>query len=136
MAASTLFLSCAGGPALLQRKDLENPKPAESYRVTTTDGQVLFFISLHLEGDWLAGTTRLTSEETEGEGETQRTNITNRYQEVRIPWAEVRSVEALGLKRGGSSVFLAGGALILGVAAFLVLSSTGGSDTSDGGKGF
>ena len=126
--------ACAGGPTRLDREDLLDPPAANAYVVTTNAGQRLTFISLHLENDDLLGTVRRTSTQTVGEGETQRENVTNRYEELRIPWAEVASVEAEGGKSGPSGVLLAGGAIVLGAAAFLLL--TGGStETADGGGG-
>jgi hypothetical protein len=97
----------------------------------------LTFISLHMEGDTLVGTRRITQSQAVGEGDAQREQVTNRYEESRVPWADVDRVEAVGVDKRGSGVLLAGGAIALGVAAFLILSS-GNEDTptDDGGKGF
>jgi hypothetical protein len=132
----TISTGGAGGRTALDRADLLDPDPAQSYLVTTKDGRELTFISLHLEGDWLVGTVRITTSEVEGEGEDARTSVTNRYEEMRLPWSEVAGVEADVGKKGGSGFLLAGGAIVVGVAAFLLL--TGGSDdepTDNGGKG-
>ena len=127
---------CAGGWKQLDREDLVDPDSANSYRVTTRDGRELTFVSLHIEGDWLVGTARFTSRETEGEGEDARTNITNRYEEMRVPWDEVESVEAEDGKEKGTGVFLAAGAIVVGIAAFLLISQGGEDSPSDGnGKG-
>ena len=91
-------------------------------------------ISLHVEGEWLVGTARITKTETVGEGEDARTNITNRYEEMRIPWEEVDTVEA-DIPRKTSHLLLAAGGVALGIVAFLLF--TGGSDSppaDNGGK--
>jgi hypothetical protein len=125
---------CAGGPTRLDREDLLDPPAAKTYRVTTRDGRTLAFIALHMEEDSLVGTVRRTASETVGEGETQRTNVTNRYEEARLPWADVALVEAVGTKGGPSGILLVGGAIALGAAVFLLLN--GGSDPPpDGGGG-
>ena len=132
----TVSSGCAGGRTVLDKEDLLDPDPAHSYMVTTNDGRELTFISLYLEGDWLVGTVRITTSEVEGEGEDARTSVTNRYEEIRLPWSEVAHVEAEGGKKGGSGFLLAGAAIVVGVAAFLLF--TGGSDdepTDNGGKG-
>jgi hypothetical protein len=139
----TLFLAatfvvpfgCAGGPKTLERKDLVHPEAARDYRVTLKDGRTMTLISLHLEGDWLMGTQRITESVSEGEGETARTNITNRYEEVKIPWSDVASVEADRGSNHDSSIFLAGAALVAGVAAFLLLSGNSSTAPSGGGGG-
>jgi len=131
---------CASGTQTLERKDLVHPEAARDYRVNLKDGRTMTLISLHVEGDWLLGTRRITETTTEGTGEAARTNITNRYEEVKLPWSDVASVEADRGSGRDSSVFLAGAALVAGVAAFILLSgssntaATGG--TGGGGKGF
>ncbi len=133
----TLQTGCAGGAKTLERKDLVDPKPAEEYRVTTVDGRTLTFISLHLEGESLEGTVRYTTRETEGTGDAARTNVTNRYEEVNLPWSQVATVEAEQGRSSDNSVFFAAGALIAGVATFLLLTqgSTNPPTAGGGGKG-
>ena len=126
---------CASGPKALDRKDLVHPEPARAYHVALTDGRTMTLISLHLEGDWLMGTRRITESTTEGSGEAARTNVTNRYEEVKIPWSEVAGVEADRGSSRDSSVYLAGAALVAGVAAFLLLSGSSNPPPSTGGGG-
>lgn len=124
---------CATGWKQLDREELADPEPASSYKVTTRNGRELTFVSLHVEGDWLVGTARFTSSEVEGEGEEARTNVTNRYEEMRLPWNEIETVEAEADRAKDTGVYLAAGALVVGVAAFLLLS--GGEDTPTDGNG-
>jgi len=133
----TVAAGCGGGRMALDRGDLDRPVTARAYEVITRDGRTLTFISLHMEGDTLVGTRRITQSQAVGEGDAQREQVTNRYEESRVPWADVDRVEAVGVDKRGSGVLLAGGAIALGVAAFLILSS-GNEDTptDDGGKGF
>jgi hypothetical protein len=121
----------------LDRGDLDRPVTAQAYEVTTQDGRSLTFISLHMEGETLTGTRRITESRMVGEGDARRSEVTNRYEESQIPWEEVERVEALGVRKRGSGVFLAGGAIALGIVAFLLLNS-GDDDVppDDGGKGF
>ena len=126
---------CASGPKTLGRKDLVHPEPARAYHVSLTDGRTMTLISLHLEGEWLMGTQRITESTTEGTGEEARTNVTNRYEEVKIPWSEVAGVEADRGSNRDSSVFLAGAALLAGVAAFLLLSGNSNTAPTTGGGG-
>jgi hypothetical protein len=126
---------CAGGRHALDRGDLDDPVQARFYEVTTRDGQVLTFVSLHTEGDWLEGTVRIRSTETSGEGEALRTSVTNRYQEARIPWAEVQRVEAIGVQKKSPGFLLAASAVAVGVLAFLLLSSGDSASSSDGDNG-
>ncbi len=130
-----IWVGCAGGSKTLSRSQLEDPEPADSYLVTTRGGEQVTLISLYLEGDWLVGTARFTTTEEEGEGEDVTTSVTNVYEEVRIPWDQIASVEAMGVKKVDSGFFLAGAAIAVGVIAFLVL--TGGGDdepVTNGGK--
>ncbi len=127
---------CAGGTKVLDREDLVHPEPAREYTVTLKDGRTLTFIALHLEGDNLAGTQRITREVTEGTGETARTNVTNRYLETRVPWSEVDQVQA-DLEGGkDQTIFIAAGAILAGVGVFL-LATSGDSNppAGDGGGG-
>jgi hypothetical protein len=130
-----LVTGCAGGWTRLDEESLAAPEPARSYRVATRDGRTLTFIDLHLEGDFLVGTRRETVEERVGEGDAARTSVTNRYEEVRLPWSEVKTVEAERERRSASSYLLAAGALGVGVAAFLLLSGNGETDPDGGGGG-
>jgi hypothetical protein len=125
---------CGSGWKQLEQEELVAPEPARSYRVTTEDGRLLTFIDLHLEGESLVGTVRETRTETVGEGESQRSNVTNRYEEVRLPWNTVKRVEAERKGQPVSGVVLAAGAIGVGVAAFLLLSGNGDT-TPDGGGG-
>lgn len=125
--------ACAGGTKTLKSADLVDPKPASAYRVFLRDGTARTLISLHQEGEWLLGTERITVTETLGEGETARTNVANRYQDVRLPMADVERVDAEGTKGMDGSIFMAAGAIILGVAAFLLLTQDSGVDPLDGG---
>lgn len=134
-----LSAGCGSGRKTLVREDLDHPVTAKAYRVTTRDGRSLTFISLHLEGEWLRGTQRITESTTVGEGDAKRTQVSNRYEESQIPWSDVEQVEALGLPKGGSSMLLAGGALAVGIAAFLLLNSDNNNTPTSpggGGKGF
>jgi hypothetical protein len=125
--------ACAGGPKTLTSKDLVDPKPARAYRVFLRDGSARTLISLHREGEWLLGTERITVTETLGEGETARTNVTNQYQDVRLPMAEVERVEAEGSKGTDGSLFMAAGTIILGVVAFILLTQDSDPAPTDGG---
>lgn len=141
VAAVLVTLLCASGCASttkLDKEDLAAPPEAETYRVSMRDGRNLDFIALHLEEDWLVGTVRHTSAESTGEGDAARSSITNRYEEVRVPWSDVVLVEADTGKGGPSGLLLAGGAIVAGAAAFLLLSqgSDDNPDTGGGGKGF
>jgi len=138
-----LFLAagtgCGAGTTALRAEDLADPPPAKSFLVTTRDGRQMTFISLHLEGDVLVGTMRITETATEGEGEDARPIVTNRYQEASIPWADVDRVEVEGSKGKDPGFYLAAGAVIVGALAFLLLSGGNGNppDTGGGGgKGF
>jgi hypothetical protein len=126
---------CAGGMKTLEREDLQNPKPARSYRVTLVSGEVLTFISLGLEGEYLAGTIRTTKETVTGEGDQARSTVTNVYEERRIPWAEVATVEADQDKQEGQTWLLALGAVAVGVVAFLILADSGEDPPVDDGGG-
>ena len=131
-----LLLTGCGGMKTLEKDDLLQPDEAKSFRVTTWDGEQYTFIALHLEGDVLMGTERITTTTTIGEGEEAREAVSNRYVERSIPWSEVEKVEAekSGVRRGGAWLVL--GSVALGVAAFLIISQSGGDDTpSDGGGG-
>ena len=130
-----LWAGCAGGGRTLNKTELEDPEPADFYEVTTSDGQVVTFISLHVEGDWLIGTARFTTTEEEGSGEDVTTSVANVYEEVRIPWEEVVSVVAVGAKNKNDTGFmLAAAAIVVGILAFVIL--TGGDDeTPDDGGG-
>jgi len=117
-----VWAGCAGGGRTLSKQELEDPPAADSYVVTTTDGGTVTFISLHVDGDWLIGTARFTTTEEEGEGEDVTTSVANVYEEVRIPWAQVVSVEALGGKQKSDTGFLlAGAAIVVGVVVFVLL---------------
>ena len=136
-----LTLLCVSGCASttkLSKEDLAAPPDAETYRVSTRDGRNLDFIALHLEEDWLVGTVRHTSAQSMGEGDATRSSVTNRYEEVRVPWSDVVLVEADTGGGGPSGLLLAGGAIVAGAAAFLLLSqgSDDNPDTGGGGKGF
>ena len=125
-------MGCAG-TTKLDREDLAEPPQADTYHVATRDGRKLDFIALHMEDDWLVGTVRHTSTEATGVGADSRQSVTNRYEEVRVPWADVTQVEADKGKGGPSGLLLAGGAIVAGAVAFLLLS--GGSQTQTGGGG-
>ena len=125
-------VGCAG-TTKLDREDLAEPPQAETYHVSTRDGRKLDFIALHLEDDWLVGTVRHTSTEATGVGAESRESVTNRYEEVRVPWVDVTQVEAEKGKGGPSGFLLAGGAIVAGAVAFLLLS--GGSQTQNTGGG-
>ena len=125
---------CAG-TTQLDRADLVDPPQADVYHVSTRDGHILDFIACHMEEDSLVGTVRHTETQMTGEGAAARTSVTNRYEEVKIPWSDVVRVEA-NTKHGGSAeLLLAGGAIVVGAVAFLLLS--GGTDTqpTTGGGG-
>jgi len=126
---------CATGAKTLSQDDLVNPKPARSYRVFLRDGRTLTLISLHREGELLLGTARTTVTETLGEGETARTNVTNRYENVKLPMADVERVEAEGSKAADASLFMAAGAIVMGVAAFLLLTQDSAPPPTGGGGG-
>jgi hypothetical protein len=127
-------LGCAG-TTKLDREDLAEPPQADTYHVSTRDGRNLDFIALHLEDDWLVGTVRHTSTEVTGESAARRTSVTNRYEEVRIPWADVTQVEAEKGDGGPSGLLLVGGAIVAGAVAFLLLSGGTSTTTSGGGGG-
>ena len=130
-----IWVGCAGGGKTLSKSQLEDPEPADSYLVTTKDGEKVTLISLYLEGDWLVGTARFTTNVEEGEGEDVTTSVTNVYEEIRIPWDQVASVEAMGVKNVNSGFFLVAAGIAIGVVTFLVL--TGGGDDepeTNGGK--
>ena len=127
-------LGCAG-TTKLNREDLAEPPQADTYQVSTRDGRKLDFIALHLEDDWLVGTVRQTSTESSGAGPESRTSVTNRYEEVRIPWADVTQVEADKGNGGPSGLLLAGGAIVAGAVAFLLLSGGNQTETTGGGGG-
>jgi hypothetical protein len=126
---------CGSGRKALGREDLDRPVTAKAYEVTTRDGRSLTFISLHLEGELLRGTQRITESTMVGEGDARRTQVSNRYEESSIPWSDVERVEAVGVPKGGSSMILAGGALAVGIAAFLLLNSDSNNTPADGGGG-
>jgi len=129
---------CGAGTTALRAEDLADPPPAKSYLVTAKDGREWTFISLHMEGTQLVGTVRITETATEGEGEEARTVVSNRYEEMSIPWADVARVEAEGKRRKDPAFYLAAGAVVVGVVAFVLL--TGNNDNTStgggGGKGF
>jgi hypothetical protein len=127
-------LGCAG-TTKLDREDLAEPPQAETYHVSTRDGRNLDFIALHMEDDWLVGTVRQTSTESSGDGTDSRTSVTNRYEEVRIPWTDVTQVEADKGNGGPSGLLLAGGAIVAGAVAFLLLSGGSQTQTTGGGGG-
>lgn len=126
---------CGAGTTVLRAQDLADPPPAKSYRVITKDGRALTFIALHLEGDDLVGTVRITETATEGEGENARAVVTNRYQETSIPWKDVERVEAEGKQGKDPAFYVAAGAVIVGAVAFLLLSGGGGNTDTGGGGG-
>ena len=126
-------VGCAGGGKTLSKSQLEDPEPADSYLVTTKDGEKVTLISLYLEGDWLVGTARFTTTEEEGEGEDVTTSVTNVYEEIRIPWDQVASVEAMGVKKVDSGFLLVGAAILVGVVTFLVLSGGGDDEPETNG---
>lgn len=130
-----VWAGCAGGGRMLDKEDLVDPEPADFYEVTTRTGEVLTFISLHVEGDLLKGRARFTSTEEEGSGEEATTSVSNVYEDLTLEWEEVVSVKAIGGRTSDSGFLLAGGALVVGVVAFLLLA--GGSDepVEDNGKG-
>lgn len=133
-----LWVSGCAGTTKLNKEDLAEPPDAETYRVSMRDGRNLDFIALHLEEEWLVGTVRQTATESSGEGDASRSSVTNRYEEVRVPWSDVMLVEADTGGGGPSGLLLAGGAIVAGAVAFLLLSQ-GSDDTPDtggGGKGF
>jgi len=78
---------------------------------------------------------RQTSTESSGAGPESRTSVTNRYEEVRIPWADVTQVEADKGNGGPSGLLLAGGAIVAGAVAFLLLSGGNQTETTGGGGG-
>jgi len=119
----------------LDREDLAEPPEADTYHVSTRDGRKLDFIALHLEDDWLVGTVRHTSTEATGAKEESRESVTNRYEEVRIPWADVTEVEAAKNNGGPSGLLLAGGAIVVGAVAFLLLSGNSQPQNTGGGGG-
>ena len=123
------LVGCGGGMRELERNDLLQPEDAKSYRVTTVDGGQYTFIALHLEGETLMGTERITDTRVVGEGDDAREVVSNRYEERRIPWADVSRVEADtgGTRSGG--LWLLAGSVAVGVAAFFILSAS----TDDGG---
>lgn len=131
----TFGVGCAGGGKTLSKNQLENPEPASSYLVTTKDGKKVTLISLHLEGDWLVGRARFTTTEVKGEGEDVTSSVTNVYEDFRMPWDQIASVEAMGVKKVSTGFLLGGVVIVVGVVTFLVLSG-GGADQSDtnGGK--
>lgn len=131
--ALLLQTACAGGRAALDRDDLRDPPPARSYFVTLADGTEYTFVSLHVEGDNLLGTARFTEQATVGEGPEARSEVTNRYEEMRIPWGDVRSVEAEGGGRASGGWMFAALSVAVGVGAFLLLSQ--GSDDRPAGGG-
>jgi hypothetical protein len=124
---------CGGGMKTLEREDLRQPEPARSFRVTLVNGEVLTFISLVLEGEELVGTVRTTKSVLEGEGEEARTTVTNIYEERRIPWDQVATVEAEAEREEGQTWLLALGAIAAGVVVFLVLADSGEEPPEDGG---
>jgi hypothetical protein len=127
-------IGCAG-TTKLNRDDLAEPPQADTYHVSTRDGRKLDFIALHLEDDWLVGTVRHTDTEANGEGAESRTSVTNRYEEVRIPYADVTEVTADKGDGGPSGLLLAGGAIVAGAVAFLLLSGGSQTQTTSGGGG-
>ena len=126
---------CSGGWQSLDREELVEPEPAKSYLVTMKNGDQMTFISLHLEGEWLEGTRRITLAEAVGEGETGRRNVTNRYEETRLPWAEVAVVEAEAGPKSDHSLWLAVGAIAAGVATFIILTGDSVKAPPDDGGG-
>jgi len=128
----TMQVGCSQRVAL-HKDELVDPEPADSYLVKTRDGQRLTFTSLHLEGEWLLGTARITTTETVGEGEDARTNVTNRYEEVQIAWDDVESVEADLKKKSTSNILLLAGGVAVGIVAVVLLS--GGSSDPESGDG-
>lgn len=128
-----LQTGCAGGTHVLAREELVNPRPAAFYRVTTRDGKSYTFISLHLEGDLLLGTIRVTSSRTVGQGETARRNITNRYEEKRLSWSDVARVEAVGTHGTDLGFLAAAGTIAVGLGVFLLLTQQTPEKPSTGG---
>ena len=135
LALGVLGNGCAGGLRSLDREDLTDPAPARYYLVTTRTGETRTFISLHLEGDTLFGTERITTEITEGAGEEKRTSVWNRYEETQIPWNRVLDVQAELKEKTDLGVYLAAGALVLGAATFIVLSQIDDEEPPDDGGG-
>jgi hypothetical protein len=135
LAFAVLFMFGCAGTTQLDREDLADPPQAETYHVSTRDGHKLDFIALHMEEDSLVGTVRHTSTEVTGEGAAQRTSVTNRYEEMRIPWSDVVRVDADTKHGGSASLLLAGGAIVAGAVAFLLLSGNSGTEPTGGGGG-
>jgi hypothetical protein len=135
IASLLLAAGCGGGMRELEKDELVQPEEAKSFRVTTWDGQEYTFIALHLEGDVLMGTERVTTTKVIGEGEEARETVSNRYQERRIPWDEVEKVEAEsgGSRKGG--IWIAAVSVAVGVAAFLLLTSDSAEPVTAGGGG-
>ena len=137
LAAIMTVSGCGGSGKRLDREALVDPPPARSYRVTTRDGRDWTFIALHLERNVLVGTVRITTAATEGEGEAARTNVTNRYEEVELPWDEVVAVEAEGTRKNDAGFLIAGATIVVGILAFLLLTSDGPGEPDPGdGKDF
>ena len=135
LAFALLCVFGCAGTTQLDREDLADPPEAETYHVSTRDGHKLDFIALHMEEESLVGTVRHTATEVTGEGANQRTSVTNRYEEMRIPWSDVIRVDADTKHGGSSSLLLAGGAIVVGAAAFLLLSGNSGTQPTTGGGG-
>lgn len=135
LAAMLLLQSGCASSITLTKDELADPPPAKSYDVRMKDGREFTFISLHREGDSLLGTARITTREEVGEGEDKRVNISNRYEEMQLPWADVEEVEAKLGKKKTSSILLAVAAAAAGAGLFLLLTNDSGSTSSgDNGK--
>jgi hypothetical protein len=135
LAAALLLQAGCAGRITLTEEELADPEPAKSYSVKMKDGREYTFISLHLEGGSLLGTARITTREEVGKGEEKRVNISNRYEEMKLPWGEVESVEAELGKKKLPSLLLAAVAVAAGVGLFVLLTNDSDSGTTDdGGK--
>ena len=128
-------IGCGPTTQVLTREELIQPEPARSYTVHTVDGNSYTFLALHLEGDTLLGTERITSTVNTGEGEDAKSSIRNTYETRSIPWSEVRQVEAEveGNNKGG--VWLIAASVVAGAAAFLLLTDDSRENPPDPGGG-
>jgi hypothetical protein len=135
LAAGLLVQSGCAGKITLTEDELADPPPAKSYLVKLKDGREYTFISLHRESGNLVGTARITTRQEVGEGEEARVNVSNRYQEMTVPWSEVEEVEADTGRKKTSSVLLGAVVLAVGVGVFLLLTNdSDGGTTGDDGK--
>jgi hypothetical protein len=129
-------IGCGPTTQTLTREELVQPEPARSYTVHTVDGTVYTFLALHLEGDTLMGTERITSTVETGEGEDAREAIRNAYETRSIPWEEVTQVDAELEKKNKGGVWLIAGSVVVGAIAFLMLTDDSrDNSTADGGGG-